>query len=589
MSHGRIQVFFLSLAAFACCALDLSAQKQALQPRPSQASDTSRYVEIINANTYRFLTIDSVKQIQVMTGNVQLLQGNTRFRGDSVVFNERENYVEAFGNIHIQDADSVNIYSQYLMYEGSKKLATFKRNVKLSDGNSILYTDHMEYDLNGKVGTYRDGGRLESKQTTLTSKQGFYYADIKDVYFYDKVKLADPEYALATDTLLYNTGNRVATFIARTTIKSGNSIVYTKEGFYDLQKKQSRLSKRSVVQDSSSIMIADDFAFDDNKGMGEARGNVWFKDSVQKIQLYANTLFFHKKKESFLATDKPVIILVQDNDSIYIAADTLFSGLFQELKALRRKGYLSAFDTAKVNFQGNDAVFGETRTNMRDTKTDSTINKNEQSKLNKATLKVDSVSLTDTKHVSIDAIRFITGFRNVRIYNDSLQAVADSMFYSGIDSSFELYYEPTVWNKDNQISGDTILLFTKKKKAERLDVFENAMMIQRLNIDYYNQLRGRVMKAFFKEGEISLTDVKGSSESIYFARDDDSAFVAMTRTEADKIQMLFENRQLQQVKYISSIKSTTYPMRKIPEDKNKLEGFEWRDEKRPKDKFSLFQ
>ncbi|MBM3440779.1 MAG: hypothetical protein FJX94_07980 [Bacteroidetes bacterium] len=63
----------------------------------------------------------------------------------------------------------------------------------------------------------------------------------------------------------------------------------------------------------------------------------------------------------------------------------------------------------------------------------------------------------------------------------------------------------------------------------------------------------------------------------------------MTRTEADKIEMLFDNKQLQQVKYIRSIKSTTYPMRSIPEGKAKLEGFEWRNERRPKDKFSLFQ
>lgn len=588
MSRGKVNVFIALLAACLCCVFDLSAQKQAPPPRPSQASDTSRYVEIINANTYRFLTIDSVKQIQVMTGNVQLLQGNTRFRADSVVFNERENFVEAFGNIHIKDADSVNIYSQYLMYEGTKKLATFKRNVKLSDGNSILYTDHMEYDLNGKVGTYRDGGRLESKQTTLTSKQGFYYADIKDVYFYEKVKLADPEYALATDTLLYNTGNRVATFLAPTTIKTGNSIVYTKEGFYDLQKKQSRLGKRSVVQDSSSVMIADDFAFDDNKGMGEARGNVWYKDSVQKMQLYANTLYFHKKKKSFLATDKPVLVLVQETDSIYIAADTLFSGMFQELKTLRRKGFVSAFDTSKVAFQEADSSVVINRSDLLSI-SNPLKNKPEKTSLSKDTIQIDSIASSTKNTISVDTIRFITGFRNVRIYNDSLQAVADSMFYSGIDSSFALYYEPTVWNKDNQITGDTILLFTKNKKADKMDVFENAMMIQQLNSECYNQLRGRFLKAIFKDGEISFTEVKGNSESIYFARDSDSAFIGMTRTEADKIDMMFKNKQLQQVKYIRSIKSTTYPMRSIPEGKAKLEGFEWRNEKRPKDKFSLFQ
>lgn len=524
-----------------------------------------------------------------MTGNVQLRQGRTLFKADSVVFSEIENYVEAFGNIHIKDADSVNIYSQYLLYEGSKKLATFKKNVRLSDGNSTLYTEQMEYDLNGKVGTYRNGGRLESKQTTLTSKQGFYYADIKDVYFYDKVKLADPEYALATDTLLYNTGNRVATFLARTTIKTGSSIIYTKEGFYDLQKKQSRLGKRATVQDSTSVMIADDFAFDENKGMGEARGNVWYKDSAQNMQLYANRVFMNKKQKSFLATDKPVMVMVQDKDSIYIAADTLFSGMHQTLNALRGKGYVSAFDTTKTDSISSISNT-KTEANTDSSKNILSFTTVQSVKTNVKPLeKKDSLGVADQNKAASDTMRFITGFRNVRIYNDSLQAVADSMFYSDIDSLFELYYDPTVWNKENQITGDTIFLYTKNKKAEKMDVFENALMLQQLNSECYNQLRGRVLNAYFKEGEISLTDVKGTAESIYFARDDDSAFIAMTRTEADKIEMRFENKQLQQVKYISSIKSTTYPMRNIPDEKRKLEGFIWKTEIRPKDKFSLFE
>lgn len=524
-----------------------------------------------------------------MTGNVQLRQGRTLFKSDSVVFNEIENYVEAFGNIHIKDADSVNIYSQYLLYEGSKKLAAFKKNVRLSDGNSTLYTEQMEYDLNGKVGTYRNGGRLESKQTTLTSKQGFYYADIKDVYFYDKVKLADPEYALATDTLLYNTGNRVATFLARTTIKTGGSIIYTKEGFYDLQKKQSRLGKRATVQDSTSVMIADDFAFDENKGMGEARGNVWYKDSAQNMQLYANRVFINKKQKSFLATDKPVMVMVQEKDSIYIAADTLFSGMHQTLNALRDKGYVSAFDTSKIDplHEGINEKRVAKNDSINSKSTIQTLPINDL--MASTSIKSDSLLLDGENKAATDTMRFITGFRNVRIFNDSLQAVADSMFYSTIDSLFELYYEPTVWNKENQITGDTIFLYTKNKKAEKMDVFENALMLQELNNECYNQLRGRVLNAYFNEGDISLTEVKGTAESIYFARDDDSAFIGMTRTEADKIQMRFENKQLQHVKYISSIKSTTYPMRSIPEEKRKLEGFIWKSEKRPKDKFSLFE
>ena len=220
------------------CILNAEAQNPGGPPRPSQTSDTVRVVLIRNADKFLFKTVDSSKQLQILVGHVLIEQGKTIFKADSVVYNEQSNYMEAFGNVHINDADSLNIYSQYMKYEGTKKLATFTNKVKLTDGNSTLYTDEMDYVMNGKVGTYRNGGRIESKQTTLYSKQGFYYADIKDVYFIGNVKMSDPEVALASDSLLYNTTSEVATFIAPTTIKSGNSISNVKSGYYDLKTKK---------------------------------------------------------------------------------------------------------------------------------------------------------------------------------------------------------------------------------------------------------------------------------------------------------------------------------------------------------------
>lgn len=581
--------FFIGLLA-GCFAGQYAFGQTPAAPRPSQAQDTVRTVQIVFARTYRFMTLDSNLQVQVLTGDVQLVQGNTRFRADSVLFNEKENFIEAFGNIHIKEADSINIYAQYLQYQGSKKLAVFKKSVRLTDGNSTLYTDHMEYDLNGKVGTYLNGGRLESKQTTLTSKKGFYYADIKDVYFYEQVKLSHPDYALATDTLLYNTGSEVATFLAPTTIKSGKAIINTREGFYDLKLKKSRLSKRSIVKDSSSVIIADDFAFDDRTGLGEARGNVRFTDTLQKIQLFANTVFFNRTQKSFLATDKPVMLIVQGTDSIYIAADTLFSGLTGQLKKLQNKGYIKAFDTADTATQNaKDAVHAAAAPkNPYRVRLDTTLQVPDTILKDTLSLSLASADTAERKPGS-DTLRFITGFRNVRIFNDSLQAVADSMFYSGIDSVFRLFYEPVLWSKENQLSGDTIYLYTRHQKADRLYLFENAILLQQISPAYYNQLKGRVINAYFTDGTLSEVEAKGTAESIYFATDKDSAYIGMNRTEADKIQMLFAKRALQKVKYISSIKSTTYPIRQLPEDKQKLEGFKWLAERRPKDKLALFQ
>jgi len=614
----------------------VSAQKKA-PPRPSQTSDTVRVVQIKKTNTFYYKTIDSATQLQILSGNVEVWQGGTKFFADSVVYNEKTNYMQAFGNVHINEADSVNIYSQYLQYDGDKKLATFRDKVKLSDGNSTLYTDEMDYDMNGKVGSYKDGGRIESKQTTLYSKQGFYYADIKDVYFIGNVKMSDPEVALASDSLLYNTSNQVATFIAPTTIKSGNSIINTREGYYDLKLKKAKFGSRSRMQDSTSTMIADDFAFDDKTGYGEARGNVQYKDTAQGALLFSNRVFFNKTKKNFLATEKPVMVIVQNSDSVYVAADTIYSGLMKDLAQIK-EGYIRAFDTVKgkqiikvdslvtkdsINqnlktdiavsdsiapVTVNDTIAAPVVTTKPVTVKKDTIvdTKPPPLKVKPALVLNDSTSLLpkDSNAVGIadtivkrirskaetDTLRFITAFRNVRIFNDSLQAVADSLFYSGVDSIFQLFRNPIAWSKGSQITGDTIYIYTENKKPKRMYVFENAMLVQSVkeNAEFFNQIKGRTINGYFIDGELDFVNAKGTAESIYYAQDDDSAYIGMNRTTADMIDMFFKKRSPQKVKFTSSVKGTTYPIRQLPADQKKLPNFKWLESKRPKNKLELF-
>lgn len=78
----------------------------------------------------------------------------------------------------------------------------------------------------------------------------------------------------------------------------------------------------------------------------------------------------------------------------------------------------------------------------------------------KDTLKTALVVQANDKDSSI---RYFIGFHNVRIFNDSLQAVSDSLHYSTIDSTFKLFGEPVVWNDKSQVTGDTLLMYTQNQ------------------------------------------------------------------------------------------------------------------------------
>ena len=64
-------------------------------------------------------------------------------------------------------------------------------------------------------------------------------------------------------------------------------------------------------------------------------GNAVVVDSAQGTTIIAGIIINDSKNERTLATNKPLMIIKQDNDSIYITADTLFSARLTDLYEAR--------------------------------------------------------------------------------------------------------------------------------------------------------------------------------------------------------------------------------------------------------------
>ena len=185
--------------------------------------------------------------------------------------------------------------------------------------------------------------------------------------------------------------------------------------------------------------------------------------------------------------------------------------------------------------------------------------------------------------------RYFEAYRHVRVFSDSVQSVSDSLFYSFKDSIFHLFYDPIVWSKKSQITGDTIYLYTKNKKADRIKTIENSFIISEVDPGVYNQIRSSRMDGYFKEGSLDSVRAIGLAESIYFLQDKDSAYIGMNRADGSVIDMYFIKQELNQVKFINDNHGKLYPIRQIPRDKKFLKKFVWLDKRRPKNKLELFE
>ncbi len=526
-----------------CCSYQVSAQ-QVINVAPS--ADSIRSIRIVQGKSLRLITIDSATAFETIAGDVIIKEGLTTFYCDSATINRKTNIVEAFGNIHINDNDSIHTYSQYLRYVGAERMAYLKKNVKLTDKKGTLFTDDLDYNLRTGIATYKGGGRIVNEKTVLTSRDGIYYADTKDVYFKNNVHLKDPDRDIYTDSLLYNLKTNIATFIAKTRItgKDG-SVTNTNAGTYNLTTGEAIFTNGASFSDSTHSASAKIMAFDKKSNTLQMQGNVKFIDSVNRLIVLGGEAFADLTRNSFLASRKPVMILYRDGDSTYIAADTLFSGL-RKYDSLERK-ILIKKDTLKTTLavKANDA---------------------------------DS------------SIRYFLGFHHVRIFNDSLQAVSDSLHYSTVDSTFKLFGEPVVWNGNSQVTGDTLYMYTQNQKPKRLYVFNNGMIINKTAEGLFNQIGGRTLNGYFVDGSIDYVRVKGSpAESIYYPQDDDSAYVGMNRSSGDVIDIYFVQKELNKVKFVNNVDGTLYPIKDIPADKKELRGFKWLDKRRPKNKLELFE
>lgn len=528
--------FYFSFFLF----LWLFTSQQIVVAQEFVTADTSKTeIQILpGVKKLEYRKIDSLTEVQILVGNVQLKQGTTLFYCDSSVINNRLHLFEAWGNVHINDSDSTHIYSDKLRYITDKKLAYLTKNVKLTDGKGILTTQNLEYDLNTKIGIYRNGGKVVNKKTVLTSQEGFYYSEKREIYFKKKVQLKDPTYTLESDSLVYNTTTEISRFIAPTIIKdSSNRTIQTQSGFYSPKTGKAEFEQRPIFQDGSIIATGDRMISDDSSGITQFYGRAIIIDTLNDRTVIANKILINNKAETFLATQKPLMIIKQENDSLYIAADTLFSAKFSETK--------NAKAPAKI--------------------------KNVEAK------KSDSSN------------RYFEAYRNVRIFSDSLQGVCDSLFYSYLDSTFRLYYNPVIWANQNQLTGDTILLFTKNKKAERMEIFKNSLVVNRVQKEIYNQIKSTRLNAFFVDGRLDSARARGYAECIYFIQDEDSAFTGINQSNADMIDIYFQDQELNRVVFRSEVKGTIWPIQQKDPKEMRLSNFKWLEDKRPKTKYKLFE
>ena len=468
---------------------------------------------------------ERIANAQILRGNVMFRHENALMYCDSAYFYDGTNSLDAFGHVRFEQGDTLRGYGDKLFYDGNRKLARLRKNVKLIHGRerdnpTILTTDSLNYDRAVGVAYYFDSGKIRDSLNTLISVRGSYYPNSKQAIFSQNVVLTNPKFVLTSDTLLYNTDTKVADIVSPTEIVyEEETDIHTSRGWYNTGNERSMLLDRSVVHHvDGREMTGDTIFYDKRIGFGEVIGDMEMRDSVQKMTLSGEYGQMWEEGSKGYATDSALMTDWSDSAHYaYIHADTLF--------------------TEELHY------------------TDSAL--------------MDSTYRRVRAHYS------------VRVYRDDMQMACDSLVYLGSDSTIHLYSTPVCWSDSQQIAADSMVIYIVNGAVERAAGYGNAICVMHDSLDLFNQMSGKELVAYLEEGEVKLVDMSGNALTIYYPKEDDGSYVGLNTTESSYIRVYVEDQEIDHIRFTKETTGVIYPLDQVPAGGDRLAQFFWADYVRP--------
>lgn len=273
---------------------------------------------------------DYLEADEKITPNAQRLVGNVRIRHqdvlmwcDSAYTYTGTNRVDAFGNVHINQGDTLDLYARKIFYNGDISHARAYQNVRLINKNTTLFTDTLDYDMDANIGYYDDNGKIVDSTNILTSVIGKYFIDDNLVHFYQNVEAHNENYTLTSDTLQYNTESGRLFIVGPTTIRDSANTLYAEEGWYDTKTGEAELLKNPAVFNDTQQLKANYIKYNESDGNGKALGNVRIDDYENKITVTGHTSDYNDKLEIATVTDSALFMMYSEKDTLFLHADTL--------------------------------------------------------------------------------------------------------------------------------------------------------------------------------------------------------------------------------------------------------------------------
>lgn len=446
--------------------------------------------------------------------------------------------------------DSIYMYcDSACFYENTNSLEAFN-NVKMVQGDTLfLYGDYLYYDGNTQIAQVRKNVRMENRTTTLTTDSLNYDRVANLGYFFDGGTLFDEENVLTSDWGEYSPATKMSVFNYEVKLVNPQFTLTSDTLCYNTETKIASIVGPSDIDSDENHIYSELGYYYTQQGQAELLNRSVLNNGGKKLT--GDSLYYDRNRgfgEAFYD--------VEFVDSIN---KNMLTGEYCYYNQLT--GYAFATDKAMaVDFSQGDSLF----------------------------IHADTLQLY-TFHLDTDSVfREARAYHKVRFYRTDVQGVCDSLVFSSKDSCLTMYRDPILWNNRQQLLGEQIMIYMNDSTIDWAHIQNQALSVERLDSANYNQVTGKEMKAFFKDGEMRQVDVIGSVRLVYYPIEKDSTFIGMNVSETSQLNMYLQDRKLKKMVMSPKSNGTLYPMTQIPSNKKRLDNFAWFDYVRPLNKADIF-
>ena len=467
------------------------------------------------------LILEGSRQRYLLRGKVQLKQNDDRMFCDSAYYYYKSKHIYAYGNVHLNKKDTLNLFCDSLFYNSTAEYAKLWGNVRLRDNEFRLNTDSMVFDTKKFMGSYSSGGVITNSLSNekLTSRTGTIFPKTKNFFFGGNVKYTSNDYIMETDTLEFNGYSKKAKFHGPTIIKNSTVHMYCENGWYNSISEEGVLEKNAKVINEKQTFQADSIYYNNLNELVIGNGHVQITDSLEAVQFFGD---YAKSSEidqiAFLSGNALIKKYDDINDTLFIRADSIFH--FKDEDGETNK--VDAFYTVSI-FKNNLQGVCDSLSYIAH---EGIIEMFEQPFLwlNNAQLSSDTIIIIE---------------KNDKI--DGAILKHNALTVNEVDSL--KYYD--------QISGKNMFAFFKENKLQKIDVTGNAKSI------YF------------------IVDKKENDSTITIKQQ------GMNRIYSSDITIHFNDNQIQGVTYRSQPEGVLYPMNQLKADEIKVEQFKWEIQRKP--------